>query len=45
LAKIGRDHIYSDMEKALCTVHTAAHRGSDEENCPLTSACQLPTTP
>jgi SulP family sulfate permease len=43
LAKIGRDHIYTDMEKALCTVHTAAHRDSDEARCPLTSVCQLPT--
>ena len=43
LDKIGRDHIYANMEKALCTVHAAAHRESDEARCPLTSACQLPT--
>jgi SulP family sulfate permease len=43
LDKIGRDRIYANMEKALCTVHAAAHRESDEARCPLTSACQLPT--
>lgn len=43
LDKIGRDHIYADMEKALCTVHADAHHGSDEEHCPLTAACHLPS--
>lgn len=42
LDKIGRDHIYTNMEKALCTVHAGAHCGSDEARCPLTTACQLP---
>jgi SulP family sulfate permease len=45
LDKIGRDHIYSNMEKALCTVHASAHRESDEARCPLTTACQLPARP
>lgn len=45
LAKIGRDHIYTNMEKALCTVHAEAHCGSDEARCPLTTACQLATRP
>ena len=41
LDKIGRDHVYANMEKALCTVHAHAHHGSDETRCPLTSACRL----
>ena len=45
LDKIGRDHIYTNMEKALCTVHAGAHCGSDEARCPLTTACQLPSRP
>lgn len=45
LDKIGRDHIYTNMEKALCTVHAEAHCGSDEARCPLTTACQLTTRP
>jgi len=45
LDKIGRDHIYTNMEKALCTVHFDAHCGSDEARCPLTTACQLTTRP
>ncbi len=45
LAKIGRDHIYTNMEKALCTVHADAHCDSDEARCPLTTACQLTARP
>ncbi|OEU69074.1 MAG: DNA repair protein [Desulfovibrio sp. S3730MH75] len=41
LEKIGRDHIYSDADSALCGVHEQSHRGEDEENCPLTTYCRI----
>jgi MFS superfamily sulfate permease-like transporter len=41
LEKIGRDHIYSTMEKAACAVHELAHRNSEEEHCPLASVCYI----
>ena len=39
LEKIGRDHIYSTMEKAARAVHELAHRNSEEDQCPLASVC------
>ena len=39
LAKIGEDHIYPSMEKAIRSVHEKTHRGGEEKNCPLTSVC------
>ena len=41
LEKIGRDHIYSTMEKAVRAVHELAHRNSEEEHCPLSSVCYI----
>ncbi len=41
LAKIGGDHIFPTMEKAIQTIHPSAHENSDEENCPLQTVCRL----
>jgi len=41
IEKIGRDHIYSTMEKAICAVHESAHRKSEESRCPLTNVCYI----
>ena len=39
--KIGRDHIYPTMEKAICAVHTHTHSGAGEILCPLTTVCRI----
>ena len=41
IEKIGRDHVYSTMEKAICAVHESAHRKSEESQCPLTNVCYI----
>jgi len=41
LEKIGTDHIFPTMEQAICAVEEEAHRGGEEENCPLTTVCRL----
>ena len=41
IAKIGEDHIYPTMEKAIQSVHEKTHRGGEEEVCPLLTACHL----
>jgi len=41
IEKIGRDHIYSTMEKAAAAVHELSHRNSEEDNCPLSSVCYI----
>lgn len=41
IEKIGRNHIYSTMEKAVCAVHENAHTNSLEEHCPLTNVCYI----
>ncbi len=38
--KIGRDHIFPTMEKAICAVHVHSH-DETEENCPLTTVCRI----
>lgn len=38
--KIGRDHIFPTMEKAICAVHVHSHDEA-EENCPLTTVCRI----
>ncbi|MCD6184983.1 MAG: SulP family inorganic anion transporter [Deltaproteobacteria bacterium] len=35
LAKIGENHIYTTMEKALSTIHSQAHADEWEDTCPL----------
>lgn len=42
IEKVGEDHIYTTMEKAIQSVHEKTHRGGDEETCPLLTACHLP---
>jgi anti-anti-sigma factor len=39
--KIGRDHIYPTMEKAICAVHSHTHTGAEELSCPLTTVCRI----
>lgn len=41
LAKIGEDHIYATMERAICAVHEKTHTDSTEEVCPLTNVCRV----
>jgi len=41
IEKIGRDHIYSTMEKAASAVYDLAHRNSEEEHCPLASVSNI----
>ncbi|WP_419785261.1 SulP family inorganic anion transporter [Pseudodesulfovibrio sp.] len=41
LEKIGPDHVYSSMEKAICGTHASAHSDGEEESCPLTTYCRL----
>ncbi len=43
LEKIGADHIYPTMEKAICSVHASAHEGGVEQDCPLTTVCRIST--
>ncbi len=38
--RIGRDHIYPTMEKAICAVHTHTHNEA-EGICPLTTVCRI----
>lgn len=45
LDKLGRDHLYANMEQALCSVHADTHRESTEARCPLTTACRLQNQP
>lgn len=39
--KIGEDHIYPNMEVAICATHEHAHRDGGEKACPLTTVCRL----
>ncbi|MFO7601602.1 MAG: SulP family inorganic anion transporter [Candidatus Desulfacyla sp.] len=41
IARIGKDHLYPTMEKAISSVHKEAHASGDEEVCPLLSVCRL----
>ncbi len=41
IEKIGRDHIYTTMDKAICAVHESAHQKSEESQCPLTNVCYI----
>jgi anti-anti-sigma factor len=40
LVKIGEDHIYPTIEKAISAIHAQTHTGGEEINCPLTSVCR-----
>jgi anti-anti-sigma factor len=39
--KIGEDHLFPTMERAIAAVHYTAHKDGQEEKCPLLSACYL----
>jgi len=41
LAKIGEDHIYPSMKKAISAIYENTHKGGSEENCPLTTVCAI----
>jgi SulP family sulfate permease len=41
LVKIGEDHIYPTVEKAIRAVHEQTHRGGEEKACPLNTVCLL----
>ncbi len=41
LEKIGEEHIYPTMERAVCEVQEHAHRGGTEKDCPLMTVCRL----
>jgi MFS superfamily sulfate permease-like transporter len=43
--KIGEDHLFPTMEKAIEAIHPGAHMDSDEAQCPLKTVCYLPDTP
>jgi len=39
--KIGEDHLYPTMEKAILGVYETSHRNGHEEICPLIRACRI----
>ena len=39
--KIGEDHLFPTMEKAISSVHAQAHKNSREAECPLLTVCHL----
>jgi len=40
LEKIGRDHIFSTLEEAICAIYPVAHKDSIEKECPLMAVCK-----
>jgi sulfate permease, SulP family len=40
-AKLGEDHLFPTMEKAITTIHESAHENGQEEACPLLTVCRL----
>jgi sulfate permease, SulP family len=43
--KIGEDHIFATVERAIEVIHPEAHRDIEEAECPLQTVCYLPDTP
>jgi anti-anti-sigma factor len=39
--RIGDDHIFPTMEKAVSSVYTEAHKENQEEICPLMTVCRI----
>ncbi len=39
--EIGGNNIFPTMEKAIVSVHTAAHKDSEEDSCPLLVTCRM----
>jgi SulP family sulfate permease len=44
LQKVGEDHIYTTMEKAIGANYEITHREGDELVCPLLQVCRLPAS-
>lgn len=42
LSKIGEDHFYSTIDKAISAVHAQTHSANEEKTCPLRTVCRLP---
>ncbi len=42
-AKIGDDHIFPTMERAIEAIHDHTHQNSTEADCPLKTVCYLPS--
>lgn len=40
-SKLGKDHLFPTMERAIDTIHHYAHSGALEETCPLLTTCLL----
>jgi anti-anti-sigma factor len=41
LEKIGNDHIYPTVDKAISSIYHSAHQGTSEKECPLMTACKM----
>ena len=41
LEKIGQDHIYPTIEKAIKAIHEETHKDGEEKTCPLLTVCRL----
>ncbi len=41
IEKIGLDHIYPTMEKAICSVYDQTHADGREDMCPLRTVCRI----
>ncbi len=41
LAKIGEDHLFPTLEKAIVSIHESAHALDQGADCPLLTACRL----
>ncbi|MEW6185629.1 MAG: SulP family inorganic anion transporter [Thermodesulfobacteriota bacterium] len=41
--KIGEDHIFPTMERAIAAIHYSTHKDGLEQDCPLLTACYLTT--
>jgi anti-anti-sigma factor len=41
IEKIGEDHIYPTMEKAVCSVYDETHTDNKEDMCPLRTVCRI----
>ena len=37
--KIGEDHLFRNVDKAIAKIHEPAHRNSQEKECPLLTVC------
>jgi len=41
MARLGKDHLFPTMERAIDTVHETAHNQAFEESCPLKTTCLI----